>query len=50
VGHAPSIPTSSLRVHERPPDRDDLVRDVVDSYLAEDDALFGARERAGGWV
>ena len=28
------------------PGATDLVRDVVDGYLAEDDALFGARERA----
>ena len=30
----------------RPDPLTDLVRDVVDGYLAEDDALFGARERA----
>ena len=30
----------------RPDPATDLARDVVDGYLAEDDALFGARERA----
>lgn len=30
----------------RPDPATDLVRDVVDGYLAEDDALFAARERA----
>ena len=28
------------------PGATDLVRDVVDGYLAEDDAMLGARDRA----